>query len=140
MKLEERLEALAGRLAEREAAHADGVARAWEVARALHARIAPALDRYHARLDAAGAGHLAVSLSPPRTDDKHAHAVQLDLSRGRYEAIVTVKDRGEVTLVGPFRAGQKEGPCQTLPIDARDEIDSALAAFLERFLEAAASP
>jgi hypothetical protein len=53
---------------------------------------------------------------------------------------VTVKARGEVTLVGPFHAGKVEGPCRSFPIGSDAEIETALADFLERFLEEAATP
>ena len=75
-----------------------------------------------------------------RVDDKHLRAVEFDLVRGRHKAIVTAKSRGEITLVGPFRIGKEEGPCLSFPFDAKDEIRSALASFLERFLEEAATP
>jgi hypothetical protein len=81
-----------------------------------------------------------VELSEPRPDDKHLRSVQFDLRRGRHQAIVTVKSRGEVTLVGPFHAGKSEGPCKTFPFDAEVEIEKALGDFLERFLEEAATP
>ena len=63
-----------------------------------------------------------------------------DLRRGRHQAIVTVKSRGEVTLVGPFRAGKVEGPCKSFPFDAEPEIEAELGSFLERFLHEAATP
>ena len=61
---------------------------------------------------------------------------------------ITVKSKGEVTLVGPFRAGKNEGPCQSFAFEvggtsgAQDdgELESALGDFLERFLEEAAAP
>ena len=88
----------------------------------------------------AGAPHLRVDLSETRIDDKHVRAVEFELSRGRYRAIVTAKSRGEVTLVGPFRTGKVEGPCASFPFDAGDEVDAALGDFLTRFLEEAATP
>jgi len=46
-----------------------------------------------------------------------------------------------VPLVGPFRAGKPEGPCRSLPFDAPvEELDAALAEFLERVVEEAATP
>jgi hypothetical protein len=86
------------------------------------------------------APQLTVSLSEPRVDDKHLHAVQFELARGRHRAIVTVKSRGEVTLVGPFRSGKTEGPCRSFPTQAEDEIQAALGDFLVEFIEEAASP
>ena len=66
--------------------------------------------------------------------------MQFALRRGRHAAIVTVKSRGEVTLVGPFRQGKDEGPCKTFALDATHEIDAALGDFLASFLQEAAAP
>jgi len=54
--------------------------------------------------------------------------------------VITIKSKGEVTLVGPFRIGKKEGPCRSFPVAANEEINDALGDFLERFLQEAASP
>jgi len=138
--LAERLEALGRELGSREAPFRDDLTRARGVAERLRDRVAEALGRFHRAAAAAGAPQLEAAVSDTRADDKHLRAVQFDLSRGRYRAIVTVKARGEVTLVGPFRAGKDEGPCRTFPIDSESEIEAALAGFLERFLEEAATP
>ncbi len=53
---------------------------------------------------------------------------------------MTIKSRGDVTLVGPFRSGKVEGPCKSFPFDAERELGEALPAFLESFLEEAATP
>ncbi len=138
--LAERLREAGTRLGRREAEHGRAVAEAGRIAKALRARVAEALEAFHAAAEAAGAPHLRVDLGPVRTDDKHLRAVQFDLARGRHRAVVTVKSRGEVTLVGPFRAGRTEGPCLSFPTDQEDEIETALAGFLERFVEEAATP
>jgi hypothetical protein len=135
-----RLAALGQRLGEREAPHATGLKEARREAEALRAHVAGALDRFHAAAASAGAPHLQVALGAVRVDDKHVRAVEFDLVRGRHKAIVVAKSKGEVTLVGPFRAGKEEGPCLSFPFGARDEISRALATFLERFLEEAATP
>jgi hypothetical protein len=135
-----RLERLGRALGEREAPHRPALDAARDKAGELRGRVAAALERFHAGLAKAGAEHLEIELGALRLDDKHARAVQFDLARGRHRAIVTVKSRGEVTLVGPFRAGKTEGPCRTFPFDAERELDAALGDFLERFLEEAASP
>jgi hypothetical protein len=135
-----RLEALGRELGAREAAFAADLARARDVAGRLRARVCGALERFERAAAAAGAPQLAAHVSETRPDDKHLRAVQFDLSRGRYRAIVTVKARGDVTLVGPFHAGKAEGPCRTFPIASEAEIEAALAGFLERFLEEASTP
>jgi hypothetical protein len=138
--LRARLAELGRRLGEREAAHAADLSRAARRAAELRARVAEALDGFHAAARAAGAPHLEIEVSPTRPDDKHLRSVQFELARGRQRAVITVKARGEVTLVGPFRTGKTEGPCRTFPIDAEPEIETALGDFLERFLEEAAAP
>lgn len=135
-----RLEALGRELGAREAAFRDDVARARSVADKLRDRIEEGLGRFQRAAAVAGAPHLSASVSETRPDDKHVRAVQFDVSRGRHRAIVTVKARGEVTLVGPFHVGKTEGPCRTFPIESEAEIDAALVTFLESFLEQAASP
>ena len=79
-------------------------------------------------------------MSAPRLDDKHVHAVEFNLSRGRHRAIVTTKSKGEITLVGPFKAGKNEGPCRTFPFSEDEELKDALGDFIERFLEEATAP
>jgi len=138
--LRDRLAALGRELATREAGEAQALERARRAAAALHAVIADALAGFHEAAQAGGAPQLRVTLEPPRTDDKHVRAVQFALRRGRHAAIVTVKSRGEVTLVGPFHQGKDEGPCKTFPLDATREIDAALGDFLDRFLHEAATP
>lgn len=143
-ELGERLVALGRALGEREQAHADALAAARQLAANLHARVAAALDGFHRAVRESGAPHLRVALSEPRVDDKHLHSVQFDLRRGRHAAIVTVKSRGDVTLVGPFRDGKAEGPCKSFPFAdperVGEDLEAALAGFLEAFLEAAAAP
>ncbi|HEX2485413.1 MAG TPA: hypothetical protein VHQ66_08940 [Myxococcota bacterium] len=138
--LRERLRDLGRELAAREAAESARLDEARKTARALHAVVAQALAAFHEAARGGGAPQLEVQLEAPRTDDKHLRAVQFALRRGRHAAIVTVKSRGEVTLVGPFRQGKDEGPCKTFPFDATPEIDAALGDFLAAFLREAAAP
>jgi hypothetical protein len=138
--LRERMSALGRELGEAERAQAPGLARAREAAETLRAIVAEALEAFHAAARQAGAPQLEVALGATRTDDKHLRAVQFDLRRGRHAAVVTVKSRGEVTLVGPFRQGKTEGPCKSFPVDATAEIEAALGEFLTSFLREAASP
>jgi hypothetical protein len=99
-KLRERLESAGRRLGTRESAQREAVAEAQQRAEALHAATAFALAGFHEAASDAGAPHLEVELSPLRVDDKHLRSIEFELRRGRYVAIVTVKSRGEVTLVG----------------------------------------
>ncbi len=138
--LRTRMEELGRRLGAREAQHAEGLAEARRQAGALHEKVGDALAAFERAASKSGAEHIQVAISEPRTDDKHLRAVEFDLQRGRHRAIVTVKSRGEVTLVGPFKTGKAEGPCRTFPVSAHADIETALGDFLERFLEEAATP
>ena len=138
--IEERLEELGRTLGAREAAHRDDLAQARACLEKLRSRVAAALDAFHRAAAAAGAPQLRVALGDIRVDDKHLRALEFDLTRGRHKAIVTARSRGEVTLVGPFRTGKTEGPCLSFPFEAEQEIDRALADFLVRFAEEAATP
>ena len=143
MGLRDRVEALARELAQRETRHVADLERARDTAAALHREVASAVEGFNGVLGEA-VPEFEVVVSKPRADDKHLHAVQFDLERGRHRAIVTVKSKGEVTLVGPFRSGKTEGPCRSFAIPTSDaaeaELEDALGDFLERFLEEAAAP
>jgi hypothetical protein len=138
MNLNDRIAAIARDVAKRESAHVDAIARARSMADTLYAQVDSAIAGFNA-IVARSAPHLVIELASPRTDDKHLHAVEFELQRGRHRAVVTVKSKGEVTLVGPFRLGKQEGPCRSFPFADTDEIDVALGDFLERFLAEATS-
>jgi hypothetical protein len=138
--LSARLATLGRELGERESEQGEGLERARACVEALREDVAKALEDFHRAAASAGAPHLRIELSPVRVDDKHLRAIEFELHRGRYRAIVTAKSRGDVTFVGPFRSGKVEGPCKSFPIDARDEVQDALVSFLETFLEEAATP
>jgi len=138
--LRDRFERLGRTLGAREAEHATGLSEARAIADALHARVTTALEAFHRAVGAAGAPHLRVELGEVRSDDKHLRAVEFDISRGRYRAIVTARSRGDVTLVGPFHRGKTEGPCRSFPFAARDELEAALGDFLEQLCQEAATP
>ncbi|MGI9430576.1 MAG: hypothetical protein ACR2PQ_00080 [Myxococcota bacterium] len=138
--LRERLATLGRTLAQREQEHSAGLAEAWEHAHALREVVAEGLEGFETAIREAAAPQLAVELGPVRTDEKHVRSVEFEVMRGRHRALVIVKSRGEVTLVGPFRTGKAEGPCQSVAWDDRAEVLATLAPFLERFLEEAATP
>jgi hypothetical protein len=139
-ELRQRLEEIGRRVGVEEAAHRAALEEAQRRADALRATVAEALESFHRAAAASGAPHLRIELGPTRLDDKHIRAVEFELRRGRHVGIVTVKSRGEITLVGPFHAGKKEGPCQTFPFTAERELWDGLGAFLERFLGEAVTP
>ncbi|MBW2291881.1 MAG: hypothetical protein JRG89_10620 [Deltaproteobacteria bacterium] len=140
MALAEQLEQMGKQLAERETTHAAKLAQIHQRAVELHERVRVGLEGFHRGSREAGAPHLAVELSAPRIDDKHLHSVQFDLARGRHRVIVTLKSKGEVTLVGPFKAGKQEGPCNSIALDDDPAIDAGLAEVLAEFLEVAFAP
>jgi hypothetical protein len=139
-ELTERLSKLGRSLGEREVSHQAGLREARACLESVRGWVATALDGFHRAASEAGAPQLRVALSEVRPDDKHLRAAQFELVRGRYRAIVTAKSRGEITLVGPFHAGKTEGPCLTFPLEGGEDLRAALASFLERFLEEAATP
>jgi hypothetical protein len=140
MDLGSRLEALGRSLGLREAAHAAAYSQAFARAREIHSQVETGVARFRAALGEAGGPPLDIEIASPRIDDKHIRAVQFDLRRGRHGALVTVKCKGEITLVGPFRIGKQEGPCQSFPSQAESEFDAALGDFIADFLEAAMGP
>ena len=139
MNLNERIKLIAEELATRESARAEAIDQARNKAIELHDQVDSAIAIFN-RTIADDAPYLCIDLSPTRVDDKHLHSIEFDLQRGRHRAVVTVKSKGVVTLVGPFRAGKKEGPCLSFPMGETEEINDALGDFLERFLEEAATP
>ena len=140
MALADQLEQMGKRLAERETAHAAKLEQVRQRAVELHERVRVGLEGFHRGSREAGAPHLSVELSPPRIDDKHIHSFQFDLARGRHRVLVTVKSKGKVTLVGPFRTGKQEGPCNSFALDDDAAIDAGLAEVLAEFLEVAFEP
>jgi hypothetical protein len=140
ISLRDRLTAAGRAIGEREAVHQDDLAEARRRAEALRTQVADAMDAFHAAAARAGSPHLRIDVGPVHLDDKHVRAVEFAVERGRHVALVIVKARGDVTLVGPFRTGKTEGPCRTFAWGAEAEIEGALGDFLERFLEEAATP
>ncbi len=139
MSLNDRIEALARDLARRESSHLEAIEKAQYKASELHRQVGAAIARFN-DVVSLSVPYLEVSISAPHVDDKHLHAVEFELKRGRHRAIVTVKSRGEITLVGPVRSGKTVGPCRSFAFGAEQELQDALAEFLERFLEEAAAP
>ena len=138
--LRSRLAAAGTQLGSRESAHRAGLDEATKRCEVLRTLVAEAIEAFHRAASDAGAPHLRVEVTPVRIDEKHIRAIEFEVRRGRHAGVVTVKSRGDVTLVGPFRSGKTEGPCRTFPWDAEDEICKALGDFLLRFLEEAATP
>lgn len=139
MSLNERMKAFAQDVVAREVHHAEDMRRAAERLGTLHGEVSQAIDAFNAEV-AADVPQLEISVSEPRIDDKHLHAHEFELARGRHRALVIAKSKAEITLVGPFKTGKNEGPCRTFPFAAGSELEDALTEFLERFLEEATAP
>jgi hypothetical protein len=140
--LEARLAERGRALAEREARFVPELARARTLAESLHRTVSEALSAYH--LETLAAPWLSVQIGPVTHDDKHLHAFEFDVRRGRHRAIVVIKSRGEATLVGPFHQGKQEGPCRRVQLgeatSASDELLGALGDLLDAFLDQATEP
>lgn len=139
MSLEERLKTIAEGIVEREKRHAEDMANAATKLEALRSTVASAIDAFNGAV-AADVPHLSITVSAVRLDEKHLHAHELELARGRHRALVIAKSKAEFTLVGPFKTGKNEGPCRTFPFTAESDLEDALEDFLERFLEEATTP
>ena len=139
MSLEERLKTIAAAVVEREKRHADDMANAATKLGELRTTVASAIDAFNTAV-APDVPHLSVTVSPVRLDEKHLHAHEFELARGRHRALVIAKSKAEFTLVGPFKTGKNEGPCRTFPFSAEADLEDAVEDFLERFLEEATAP
>lgn len=138
--LRARLSALGAELGAREAGHAKSLDLARKRASDLHAAVTEALDAFHESASAAGAPHLRIEMTEPALDQKHVRAMEFEVRRGRTVGIVTVKSRGDVTLVGPFRRGKNEGPCRSIAAEEEGELRQALVEFLGRVVAEASAP
>ena len=139
MSLEERLKAIAEGVVEREKRHAEAMAHAATKLDALRSTVASAIEGFNAAV-ASDVPHLSIDVSPVRLDEKHLHAHEFELARGRHRALVIAKSNAEFTLVGPFKTGKSEGPCRTFPFSAESDLEDAMEDFLERFLDEATAP
>lgn len=139
-ELRTKLAALGTELGAREAGHAQSLEQARQTARELHQLVVNAVDGFHESATAAGAPHLRIEVTAPALDQKHVRAMEFEVRRGRTVGILTVKTRGEVTLVGPFRRGKNEGPCRSIALGEEAELGRALAEFLGRVVEEASAP
>lgn len=138
--LRARLDAAGRTLGERELSHRKALAEAERRARLLHGAVGDAIASFQSGLAAAGGPPVSFTVCEPRLDDKHVRSFQVELRRGRHVALVVLKSRGDVTLVGPFHAGKTEGPCQTIPWESQPELFERLGAFLEQFVDEALTP
>ena len=138
--LRARLSALGAELGARESGDRESLERARQTADELHQVVVRALEAFHQSAAAAGSPHLRIETTEPALDQKHVRAMEFEVRRGRTVGIVTVKSRGDVTLVGPFRRGKNEGPCRSIAAEDQDELRQALSEFLGQVVEEASAP
>ena len=130
-----RFTTLGREIAAREAGRSDARRRARDLAARLHGEATAAVARFAAAAREAGAPHLdLITISPVEPDDKSIRAFQFKVRRGRFEAIVVCKDRGEVMLVGPFRRGDDEGPCNPIHLEEGQDAQRRIGEDLETLL------
>jgi hypothetical protein len=97
-------------------------------AQALRTGASSMVEAFRQRAAELGASHLAnLTVSPVEADEKHVDALQFKVARGRLEllCIAVARGEGKVRVVGPFKRGQKEGPCAEGPLQG-PEIESLL--------------
>ncbi len=116
----ERFVRLAQELAARDRPLATRLGEAREAAVQLREVAAEAVDAFRRTVHTEGAQHLGdIEVSPVEPDEKHVDCVQVRIRRGRWEALVVAKANGKVTLVGPFRGGKPEKPCEDFELSGK---------------------
>ncbi len=110
-----------------------------DAARDLRELAFEAVEAFRERAAEIGApylGHLEVSAVEP--DEKHIDCVQFRVTRGRTEllCIAIAEGPGKVRLVGPFKRGKQEGPCQEAPLRG-SEVEKALEDLIEQLVREA---
>ena len=131
---EDRFEALARELAERDHELPAQLAATAAPAERLHAHARACVEAFRRAARSRGAEHLTgIRVGPLEPDDKHIDCLQFRIERGRWGAVCVAKAKGTVTLVGPFKRGQAERPCRDHPLAseaARDGLEDLLLALL----------
>lgn len=100
--------------------------RAQTIARRMRDLAVGLVDRFARIVREEGAPHLdLIHVGEVEPDDKSVRAFQVRLERGRFRALIVSKDRGEVMLVGPFKASGAQEPCQAIRLDEADLTGTA---------------
>jgi hypothetical protein len=110
----QRFHKLAEELAGRDPQLASRLREVREAARVLREHAFLAVEAFRQRASELGAPYLGnIDVSAVEPDDKHVDAVQFKVARGRLEllCIAIARGEGKTRVVGPFKRGQKEGPC-----------------------------
>jgi hypothetical protein len=125
-------EELAGELSARDRGLAEALRRSCQHLTALRDCAADHVAAFVAAARRGGGAHLVdlcVGLVEP--DEKRVDSLQFKVQRGRWEIVCVAKPRGVVTLVGPYRRGKPEHPCQEHPLPG----DKAQAALVDLLLQ-----
>ncbi len=130
-------EDLAAELAQRDRSWSSQVPVVRDALAGLRERAALAIGAFAKAASARSAAHLTdLQVGPVEPDEKHVDCLQFKVRRGRFEVVCVGKPRGVVTMVGPYRAGRPERPCQEHPLPSVAAC-AALDALLLEFLRTA---
>ena len=70
------------------------------------------VDAFRSAVCKKGSEHLGhIEVGPVEPDAKHVDCIQFTIARGRFEAVCVAKAKGVITLVGPYKRGKTEKPC-----------------------------
>ena len=131
---QDRFEALAHELAERDRELPAQLAAAAPHAERLHLHALTCVETFRRAARERGADHLVeIRIGPVEPDDKHVDCLQFRIERGRWVAVCVAKANGTVTLVGPFKQGKPEEPCRDHALAseaAREGLEDLLLALL----------
>jgi len=132
-----RIETIAREVAAREAGREQAREDAHDLAEWLRMQMSSLRTRFLDAAGAAGVNHLdLIEITSVEPDDKSIRAFQFKVRRGRYEATVVSKDRGETMMVGPYKRGEQEGPCNPIHHEDSEPNRELLAGNLESLLVA----
>jgi hypothetical protein len=100
---------------------------------ALRERALADVEAFVSAARAGGGEHLThICVGSVEPDDKHADSLQFRVRRGAWELVCVCRTRkGVVTLVGPFRRGKPERPCEDHALSG----ETAGAALDDRLLD-----
>jgi hypothetical protein len=134
-----RFEELAAALAARDRELPKQLDEARPAFEALRQHAADCVQAFVRAARANGAEHLThICVDPVEPDDKYVDCLQFRVRRGYWEVVcVSRTSKATVTLVGPFRRGKPERPCQDHPL-LGDQAGPALEDLLLRLLREAA--
>jgi hypothetical protein len=111
-----------------------------DAARELRESAFEAIEAFRERAAEIGAPYLGnLEVSPVEPDEKHVDCVRFRVARGRTEllCIAIAQGPGKVRLVGPFKRGKQEGPCEDAPLRG-PEVVKALEDRIEQLVREAA--